>query len=241
MAVAVDATGTAQGTTTSTKVTSFNYTGITVGASATALVFVVTIGDDVSAAPTNISVVWDSGGTNQTMTLLTSKADPSAGANGNQVFIYGLRNPTAGNKTLAVSWTTSLWFAGNAISFTGSETSSDAAAFPHTNTATGAGTTSLSISITSAVGNWTVGGYVSLNGTGTTNHTLWFDSSTAGLFTNDNVLSQQATGAATVTFTDTWTGNAGWGAAAIDIAASGATPAAAAVSSATLMMMGVGP
>lgn len=225
-AVAVDAYGTGQGTLTSTKVTSFNYTGITVGTGSNrALIFVVTIGDDVTAAPTGITATWDSGGSNQAMTLIISQADPSTPANGNQVFIFGLRNPTSGNKTLALSWTNNAWIGGNAVSFTGVEQSNDGAAFPHTNTASTITNTPVSIIITSATGNWTVGGYVTQNGTDSPNHHSFLQSDILGLFTNDNIFAQDNTGAALVTFTDTFGFNfQGWGAAAVDIAAGSGAP-----------------
>lgn len=224
-AVAIDATGTSQGTTTNTPITTFNYTGITVGAGSNrALIIVVTINDSTLSPPTGVSATWDSGVTNQAMTLLVSNADVPD--NNNPVFIFGLRNPASGNKTLNISWTNSNTIALNAISFTGVDQTSDGTAFPHTATSNNAGG-ALSIAVTSAVGNWTIAG-IAGGVSSTPNHTIWLNSLTdAGgtLYTDgDNVFAQQATGAATVTFTDTMTFPLA--AAAVDIAASGGAAAA---------------
>lgn len=56
---------------------------------------------DVTAG---VGLVWDSGGSNQAMSLIESQI-PSAGGNVAVAQVWGLRAPTTGNKTLAVSWT----------------------------------------------------------------------------------------------------------------------------------------
>lgn len=213
MAVAVDATGTVN--STSTAGTTFNYTGITVGSGSNrALVFLLAISGANTA--TGATAVWDSGATNQSMTLV--KTLNYAGTNHGTLWYFCLRNPTAGLKTLAVSWTGSAGHSACAISFTGVDQSSDANAFPHSNSATAANGT-LSMAVTSATGNIPV----VLGATGTIsapNQTQIFLDATAP----DDAGGQRAAGAASVTFT--WTNGSAttWGMVGSDIAATSFGP-----------------
>lgn len=122
MAVTIDAIGTMQ-PQTSNSLTSFNYNGITVGSGPnSALLFLVY--HTTTANPTGISCHWDSAGANQVMAAF----GPQAGV-GARVRMYALVNPTPGNKTLSVTWTTSDGFGGCAISFNGVLQTSSTAAF----------------------------------------------------------------------------------------------------------------
>jgi hypothetical protein len=97
-----------------TTVTNLN---TTVGAGLTngILIFTVVIGSN-SAPPTGMTAVWDSGGTNQSMTAVPG----SPAINGNEsIFAFYLLNPTAGNKNLVVSWTSSVAVLTQACSFQG--------------------------------------------------------------------------------------------------------------------------
>src|SRR5882757_895390 len=108
MGVAIDVVGAADGTSNSTLITSFNSTAITVGTGSNrALVCVVTVNVFSATQPTGLTAVWDSGSTNQSMSLIASGTDQNTNGNNNKVYIFGLRNPTSGNKTLAFSWTNS--------------------------------------------------------------------------------------------------------------------------------------
>jgi len=144
MAVVLDAVGAAASGTVS--VSSFTYSGITVGSGANAALIVAVNLNGTSS--TGFSVVWDSGGTNQTMTQLGRITNAFAG----DLLLFGLRAPTPGNKTLSVSWTTASRYTVNAISFTGVNQTSDAAAFTNFNsndqTAGGAGTSTATVAIT---------------------------------------------------------------------------------------------
>jgi len=133
--------------TTISSATSATNTTLTVGASATCLLgFLIQ-----ETACTAQTMHWDSTGTNQAMTLITS----IAGSNG-WIYLFGLVNPTAGNKTLSSSWTTSC-FTGvlSACSFTGSVTTSVATAFIDANTTATAGTT-VTLVLSGATGDMSV-------------------------------------------------------------------------------------
>lgn len=81
--------------------TSANYTNLTIsgGLSNSALVVTIVNGDN-GAGVSGLSAVWDSGGTNQSMTQVATLTSVNF-----QSWIFGLLAPTAGNKTLALSWT----------------------------------------------------------------------------------------------------------------------------------------
>jgi hypothetical protein len=87
--------------------TSQNYTGLTI-ASGSNTVLVVSVGWDIGSSggttPTGLSMVWDSGGTNQALTqIITSDPGTHTGWHSE---LWGLVGPVVGNKTLALSWTT---------------------------------------------------------------------------------------------------------------------------------------
>lgn len=101
--VALDAGGTPLQFTGVTGATGTTYTGETIGAalSHSALVCAFQIDNTADVTPT---LVWDSGGTNQSMTQITLLAN--ATSTGEVIYLYGLVAPTAGNKTLKVTWVT---------------------------------------------------------------------------------------------------------------------------------------
>lgn len=127
-----------------------NYTGMTVGSISNggllAFIYVsVAASDSVSTA------VWDSGGSNQSMSFLGFVATSS---NNDRLEIWGLLNPISGNKTLAVSLAggvnSSIITA--ALSFSGVNQASIAAAFPNFNSNTATAATSVSVTLTSGTG-----------------------------------------------------------------------------------------
>jgi len=190
MAVTVDATGTKL--IGGSSVASINYTGITVG-SGSNMVLIVTLVLGASASTSAWAATWDSGGTNQAMTLLKSQVTSTSGVA--TAVIFGLRNPTSGNKTLHLTWTGSQFPVVCAISFTGVDTTSDAAAFPNAV----AGTTS-SLAVTSATGDIPVGLIGAAGSLTSLNQTsIYLDKTTSGA---DSAASRAA-GASTVTFTAT--------------------------------------
>ncbi|MBA0083741.1 MAG: hypothetical protein HRJ53_01980 [Acidobacteria bacterium Pan2503] len=81
-------------------VTSFNLTGLTVSPFGNGLLLAFITAFSAISAPT---ATWDSGGTNQAMTLVTSQANVGATVT---TYMFRLVNPTPGKKTLAFSWTT---------------------------------------------------------------------------------------------------------------------------------------
>jgi hypothetical protein len=90
VSVAIDARGTVL-VTTLTRSVSTLYNGITVGSVPnSALVLFLTL-DSLSDT---VDCVWDSGGTNQVMSLVNSNGT---------TYIYGLLNPTPGNNSLSVT------------------------------------------------------------------------------------------------------------------------------------------
>ncbi len=160
--LAKDATGTE--VYNGTQPTSFNWTGFTMGTVANGAL-VVTLALSILTEG-SVALVWDSGGTNQSMTKII---DQNASANGT-VQLWGLVNPTPGNKTLAVSGITAgtvdIYIDG--ISFSGVDQTGGATTFYG---AVGAAATSQTAnpgSITTAAGDATVDlMYLTVSGTGT--------------------------------------------------------------------------
>jgi hypothetical protein len=129
-----------------TAVTSLSYTGLTV-ATGTHSAIVVTLGWDAPATtPTAMSMIWDSGGTNQAMTrIITSDTGAHTGA---QSELWGLVNPTVGNKTLALSWTSAARVFVSSMAFDGVDQTGGATSFPNSVFNAGAAT----LNVTSIVG-----------------------------------------------------------------------------------------
>lgn len=218
MAVALDATGTLLSTTTAGS--SINYTGITVGSGSNrGLVLVIGFDDNRITAPT---AVWDSGGTNQSMTLL--KLQAAASGTAGAVAVFGLANPIAGNKTLNVAWSTVVsQTSANAVSFTGVDQTGGVTSYPHAAGATGS-TTTPTIAITSATGNMVVAGHSSAAAgtfTSTNNTNIFIDNA----LTNTSNAANRAAGAASVSMTATDTASGQWASAGTDILASGGAAA----------------
>jgi hypothetical protein len=204
MAVAVDATGTEQN---SASATSLAYTGITVG-SGSNRALIVTFGISNGTAPTGVTATWDNGGTNQAMTSISSVAN-----GGITTFVYGLRNPIAGNKTLQIAWTNTNEISACAISFTGVDQVSDATAFPHNNSSTGSSTTA-SLTITSASGNIPVTSMATAQLPSAPNQTqIYLNTAMVNSYG-----AQRAAGSASVSFTWTITPTGNWCMAGCDVA-----------------------
>ena len=208
MAVTLDATGTAlvQG---GASVTSMSYTGITVG-SGNALIAMIGVGNNASSG---VTAVWDSGGANQSMALLGTVNN-----GGSISVLFALRAPASGNKTLLFNWTTGApGNVGCAISFNGVLQTSDAAAFPNYNSATGNGT-ALSVTVTSAAGDIVVGQAADTNSgnTITAGNTQIYNDNTSVSFTT---LGEYASGAASVALTATGSAISNWWIHGVDVAA----------------------
>lgn len=211
MAVAVDAVSSAE--TQSASVTTATHTNLTIGASLSNGALIVGAGWDTKITAPNMH--WDSTGTNQSMTLLGTIIN-TAGVEGT-VALFGLRNPTSGNKTLSTSWTTASIVCLFGISFTGVDQTSDAAAFMHFNSATG-NSAAPSVTITSATGNIIVGAFVP--GSNTTDWTS-VNNTTLCLVIGDMLAMNRAAGAASVAMSGVIPTDQ-WAAIGIDVAAAGA-------------------
>ena len=108
---------------------------LTVGASATALLVWLQFTNNTPTAPV---AVWDSGGTNQSMTLITSASATMATGS---VYLFGLVKPASGAKTLKCTWTGTGTGHMCAMSFLGATSASVALAFTNGVGSTPTGTT----------------------------------------------------------------------------------------------------
>src|SRR6266576_4297941 len=217
MAVAFDAKGTASQHNT-VSVTSFTYTGLTVGPlNNTVLAVTLAFGANVSA----VSAHWDSAGTNQAMTQIVTA---NATTNNAYVFIAGLIAPTTGNKTLSVSWTTSSDYCVDAVSFTGADQSAIGTTFKNTtSTAVTASSTpsQLPITITSPTNDMAIAAWasspVAWDATGITGTNIFVDT-TAVSAAADYISGSGTTVSPSIRATDITSGGQ-WVAVGCDIAA----------------------
>lgn len=200
----------------SDSVTSQNLTTLTVGAGANrALVAILTL---QQSAPTGVTVVWDSGGTNQSMTLIGTVSDTQVTA---KQYMYGLVAPTSGNKTLRASWTGTSDVTLAAGSFTGVNQTGSTTTFANFTSATGPDATTASANVTSATGNYAIGGWETFAAFDTVSATQWFLDDVA---TNFSSAASYTTGSTTVTFSETALQVEPYGFAGFDlVAASGST------------------
>jgi len=129
-------------------VSAINHSNITVGPSANRALVVQLVWSN--KAITNESVTYDSGGSNQSCTLI--KEANTLGTVG-RAALYGLVAPTSGKLTLNATWTglSDVYIA--AASFSGVNQTGGATTFPHSATGTTLGGSSVSVAITSAAGN----------------------------------------------------------------------------------------
>jgi hypothetical protein len=165
----------------------------------------------------SVTVNWDATGTPQLMTLIKSQA----GVNGQVSALYGLLNPTPGNKTLRLAWTGSSEACLNAVAWTGVDQSSFATAFPRSVSATG-NNANATVGVTSGVGNAVmsavVAGSLQAISAVSATQTMLFH----GLGTIEGGGSRAA-GAALVTVTGTYAGTDQWAIVGTDIQAASAT------------------
>lgn len=173
-----------------------NYSGLTIGAQSN-LALVVEINWAVAKA--GVTLTWDSGGTNQALTLIKTFTS----ASGYVSELWGLIAPTQGNKTLQIAWSAgTAAFVVAATSYFNVDQTGGVTTFY--GTATGNGTTTASVVLASATGDMTISSMSASTGTGTTNQTLLYFLSGAG---TENGGASEAVGAASVTHT--WTVDAG--------------------------------
>ena len=210
MAVAIDATGTEVVTPGGSFTCSYN--ALTSTASANAIILLVAFGGTGVLTPT---AVWDAAGANQSMTLVASVVGSSIA----NLAIFGLIAPSSfGNKTITISWTNA--GSGNyavALSLTGVNQTSTAAAFKNS-VSSSASTTTNSVVVTSAVGDMTF----ALHSADTFTPTLTSVNGTQIFIDNTSFAAgaNYATGAATVTLTSNWSASSLVYSLGIDVAGS---------------------
>ena len=219
MAVAFDAKTSA--VTNLSSGTSITINTLAVGSGSNRAMAVEIVWGANSTVPSGVTAVWDSGGTNQAMTLVTGTNAGSSAATAASS-IYALLAPTSGTKNLVISWTGSNEAHAAAVSFTGVDQTSVAVAFPHgtTNFKVGATASPCSVTVTSATGNMVVNGFFQkIGGWGTISGTTIATDGVTG--PNQGVAFSYASGAATVTSTAAFSGSDEWGAFGCDILAAG--------------------
>lgn len=133
---------------TSIGVTSFNYNNQTITGGLTNPALVVILTQSNTSPVTGLTLIWDAGGTNQSMTLLAHQPLGIA-----ETYIFGLLNPTSGNKTLAVSWTNASQFIIGSISL------SHVSAFANPTSNTGTSTTATNNTVTSQINDLVINGW----------------------------------------------------------------------------------
>jgi hypothetical protein len=151
-------------------VTTITHSNLTVGAGATAISGYLTFSNVV---PSGLSVVWDSGASNQTLSAVPTASIANGTAISCALYAF-VGSVTAGNKSLVVSWSGSRNIRFAAASWKGNTTASVAAAFPHGTTSTSASPTAVTITsatnhqVTAAFG--TPGSITSVD-----NNAIYFD------------------------------------------------------------------
>lgn len=159
MAVSVDASGALAHSATAT-VTTFDFSGITVGSGLTNSAMVVPIFFGIDN-PTSITAIWDPTGTgtstNQSLTQIIADNAPSAGWNCTQ--LWGLIAPTSGNRILRISWTNASQVAAAAVSFQGVNQTGGSSSFAGVSTGALTTSTTATVTIPSSTSDYCVGAF----------------------------------------------------------------------------------
>jgi hypothetical protein len=185
--VAVDAVGTAD-VTAYPGGTSATFNNLTIGAGLTNSALLVFIAFGASTGPTGISVTWDG-------VAMSPIAGASITESDIQGYFYGLVNPHAGNKTLAVSWTGTSAYSIDALSLSGVDQVNP---FQNVTSNGNASSGTPSVTVTSAIGDYVFAGFASAaTGTATNQTQLFFDTGSSYPVAS----AAYAAGAATVTLT----------------------------------------
>lgn len=144
MAVALDSvSGTAAFVTNSS---SFTDSSLTVSSGSNrALIYAISFGWSTYTQPTSINVTWDQSGSNQSLSLL----EQSPNTTGNILTqLWGLVAPTSGNKTITVSWASTVDAAkGAGISLLNVDQTGGATTFNNTNNNSGGISDVVSVSV----------------------------------------------------------------------------------------------
>lgn len=162
--------------------------------------------------PGTPTAVWDSGGTNQSMAIITQKATST---NAQTTVVFGLVAPTSGTKTLLVSWTGSQELIMQAFAVVGANQTGGATTFANATTTNGT-SAAPAISITASQGSMAVGDVVccSANSLNTITQTNTFLVDGVGLLAGAGA---RADGGTSVTFTGALAGSDVWAMTAFEI------------------------
>lgn len=206
MAVAFDAVS--SGDTRVAGATSLSHTNLTVGSGANRALVVLLVFSSLSV--TAISCTWDSGGTNQAASSITSIGN---GAGGLSV-LFGLVAPTSGNKTLAVSWSGSSDCTCAAISFTNANQTGGTTTFANAATNTGSSTGS-TVTVATNAASAVVASLATKTGISSLNHTtIYTDNSGA----NNSAGGNYEVGGSTATMTGTNSVSGLWAMCGVSVA-----------------------
>lgn len=223
MAVAFDATLATPPTIRAAPTSPQTETTLTVGAGANRVLLVLLQYAYSPLAGTGASAVaWDSAGSPQAMTLIRRDIDSAvldAGKSDIVWELWGLIAPTSGNRTLQVTFntTSNVSMLIDAASFTGADQTSVATAFTNANFASlaGGGSSTASVTITSATGNMVAGHHINVSG-------VFSATSGTNLYLLNTAAANYDSGAASVAVTATITTSKNWGSQGVNIAAAGA-------------------
>lgn len=222
-----------------------NLSGITVPAGTTLLIALVEV---ESSTPGTVTAVWDNVGTPQTMTQVGSTLIVTGGGGPGSIAVLGVVNPTAGQKEIRVNWggvSTNVNGYIAQVSFTGTSTSSVAAATEGFASNNGTGTTAsvtsgASIPASDMAAVFFLDCGVSFTGSFVNGATQADGGTAIGISTNNtnNAAAEYYTGAGSaVAASAGLAGSDVWGAVIVGIKAAGGAVVA---SSSTMMTMGVG-
>lgn len=185
MSVAVDATGTASKYTAG-PATSATFANLTVGSISNGAL-VATITFDVDPGAFTVAK-WGT----QNLTLIIKSATNATGTS----ILFGLVAPSAGNQTLSFTWTNSVTDCYiDAMSFSGVDQTGGSTSFPNAVTSAPSSTSTPSITITSAAGNYTISAMTMGQNVTSENQTLLYFNHSGS---NVNSTAQYATGATSV-------------------------------------------
>jgi hypothetical protein len=217
MTVTFDATSPAPGDQTANAVnglTGFTTTGglVTVGAGPEeGLILLVNLS---LVTASSVAAVWDSGGSNQAMTLIGSQSFAGAGWAG----IFVLVAPTSGNKNAKITWNNaSSDIVVNGTCWTNVDQTGGATSFPNFASNTGTAPTAASVTVTSAVGDATEATVTTSGSPSAPTQTqLYLETNP----TNESGAGSRAPGAASVTHQFSISGVSAWVMVGVSIKAS---------------------
>jgi hypothetical protein len=206
MSVTVNAVATAD--TTGNGATSASHSNLTIGAiSNTALAVSMCWSANVASPAMN----WNA---SEALSQVAGATATNTASGVQRADVWGRVNPTTGNKTLSVSWTTAADFCVFAAAYDGVDQTGGSTSFAHGAGATGTSTTA-SVTVTSATGNMVQAAHTTGNTISAVNNTSLFRDNTPATISG---AANRASGGASVSMTATLTSSQ-WASAGCDIVA----------------------